>query len=118
MKPFRLTKNNYWYNTKFIIKNNNFGKTTVSIIDYIYCSRDQFNEGLYLTHWKKGDKIISKDNSKKVSDVFINNKVSIIDKYKYPILRDSNNNILWIPKIANNLTQCNKDIKILWINNA
>ena len=42
---------------------------------------------------------------------------TIINGIKYLLIKDSNNNILWIPKIMNNQKSKSKDIKILWINN-
>ena len=81
-----------------------------------------YNKGVYLTHWKKGDSITLNKNknkiTKKISDIFINNKVSMIDKRYYPIVRDSNNKIIWIPNLESNLND-NSDStkKIYWVKN-
>ena len=39
------------------------------------------------------------NGSKKVSDIFINSKVPKYEREGYPILVDSNDEILWIPNI-------------------
>ena len=36
---------------------------------------------------------------KKVKDIFIDSKISIDDRNLWPIVTDSDNNILWIPGI-------------------
>ena len=46
---------------------------------------------------------------KKVSDIFIDNKVSKDDRNKWPILVDSNNTILWIPGIKKSKFAKDKD---------
>ena len=64
---------------------------------------------------------INKDNveiTKKISDIFIDNKVSLVDKKYYPILRDSNNQIIWIPKLESNLVQnLSFSKQIFWVEN-
>ena len=88
-----------WYNTSFTLSfekniNSNTDSDSVSIPNKL------LNNGLYVTHWKFGDKIFFRGNSKKISDLFVNNKISNYHKKYYPIIRDNNDNILWIPKIA------------------
>ena len=48
---------------------------------------------------KNGDKISIKNmnGTKKVNDIFIDEKLSINDRNRYPILVDNDDNILWIP---------------------
>jgi len=50
---------------------------------------------------KNGDKMIVKNMSqhKKVSDIFIDSKVPVGNRDTYPIVVDSNDKIVWIPKI-------------------
>lgn len=56
---------------------------------------------LYVRNRKDGDKIIIKGMSghKKVSEIFINEKISISDRKIWPIVLDSKENIVWIPGI-------------------
>jgi len=53
---------------------------------------------LKLRKWENGDKFkpLGMTNYKKLSDYFINNKFSIIDKEKTWLLTNCNNNIIWI----------------------
>ena len=53
---------------------------------------------LKIDFWKDGDKYISNQkNTLKVSDVFINNKLSFFEKHNCPIVKISDE-IVWIPK--------------------
>ena len=56
---------------------------------------------LYLRNRKNGDYIILKNsnNKKKIKEIFIENKLPITKRNTYPLLIDSNNQILWIPNI-------------------
>ena len=37
------------------------------------------------------------NGSKKIKDIFINNKIPAEERKRFPILVDSNNKILWLP---------------------
>ena len=50
--------------------------------------------------------------SRKVSDVFINNKISIFEKRYYPIIK-YNNEIIWIPNLIKTNIETDKCDKIL-----
>jgi len=107
-----------WYNTCFITKKTN--KIGDSYLDYFSCPIMIYNKGVYLTHWKEGDCITlnTSENkvTKKISDIFINNKVSQIDKRYYPIVRDSNNKIIWVPNLQSNIIDESQSTKkIYWI---
>ncbi len=54
---------------------------------------------LYVRNRKDGDKIHVKglNGTKKVSDIFINEKIKSSDRDVWPIVLDSEDNILWIP---------------------
>lgn len=56
---------------------------------------------LYIRSRKEGDKIFVKglNGSKKVKDIFIDEKLSKEERDSWPILVDSDDNILWIPGI-------------------
>lgn len=59
----------------------------------------EIKQPLYIRTRQDGDKIEIKglNGSKKVKDIFINEKVSMQDRKDWPILVDSNDTILWIP---------------------
>lgn len=99
------TSNN-WYGSSFKFYN----KEKLNDENYTRIPKDIFEDGLYLTHWKYGDKVISNSMNKKLSDIFINNKVSNYNKKFYPIIRDGLNNILWIPKLLNKFNSDNKNV--------
>ena len=54
---------------------------------------------LFIRSRLDGDRIRVKnmDGTKKVNDIFIDEKLSINDRNRYPILVDNDDNILWIP---------------------
>ena len=56
---------------------------------------------LYVRNRKNGDKIEVKNlnGSKKIKDIFIDEKISLEKRKTYPIVVDSNENIVWIPGI-------------------
>lgn len=56
---------------------------------------------LYVRNRKTGDKIEIKglNGSKKVKDIFIDEKLSLSERNMHPIVVDSANNIVWIPGI-------------------
>lgn len=65
----------------------------------IYLNSMDIKLPLYIRNYKTGDKILIKNmkNYKKVKDIFINEKVPVSARRKYPLLVDSNNEVLWIP---------------------
>lgn len=56
---------------------------------------------LYVRNKKDGDKMVVKNmnSSKKIKDIFIDEKIPKEDRELYPIVVDNNGNILWIPGI-------------------
>jgi tRNA(Ile)-lysidine synthase len=58
-------------------------------------------ERLFLRCWNTGDRCYSNFYKKeiKLKKIFINNKISIIDKYTMPIIVDKQNNILCVPDL-------------------
>lgn len=65
----------------------------------IYLLSSEIKLPLKLRAKQDGDKMFVKNmkGTKKVSDIFIDNKISKIKRSEYPILIDTNNTILWIP---------------------
>ena len=60
-----------------------------------------YKKGLFVRCWRKGDVCYSEFYKKniKLKKIFINNKVSLIDKYNLPIITDANNNIVCVPNL-------------------
>lgn len=56
---------------------------------------------LHIRNRKDGDKIEVKNlnGTKKIKDIFIDEKIPKEDRYSYPLLTDDNDQILWIPGI-------------------
>ena len=66
---------------------------------------------LYLRNRKNGDTIILKGSNyhKKIKDIFIEKKIPLSKRDSYPILVDSDDNILWIPNIKKSIFCCLND---------
>jgi len=60
---------------------------------------------LIVRNIKDGDKIKIKNlnGSKKVKDVFINEKIDLLKRKEYPLVCDSKNNIIWIPGLKKSI---------------
>ena len=102
-----------WYETAFVLKN----KVENSSFPYIKISKKKLTDGIFLTHWKDGDIVKNNNMTKKVSDLFVNNKVSMLCKDTYPIVRDIKDKIIWIPDIACDLEENINDFLYLsWRN--
>lgn len=56
---------------------------------------------LYIRNKKDGDiiEVLGLNGTKKVKDIFINEKISRNLRDKYPLVVDSKNNVIWIPGI-------------------
>ena len=54
---------------------------------------------LYVRNRKNGDKISVKgmNGSKKVNDIFIDNKIPASERNLWPVVVDSENTIIWLP---------------------
>ena len=66
---------------------------------------------LYLRNRKNGDYIyqLGLNGRKKIKEIFIENKLPLNLRDNYPILVDSNDNILWIPNIKKSKFNSKKD---------
>lgn len=70
----------------------------------------EINLPLHVRNYNKGDRINIKNSyNKKVSDIFIDNKIS--DRNSFPIVLDSSNNILWLPGVKKSKFCKTKDEK-------
>ena len=81
-------------------------------LDHLYLSKEMLKK-ITVDFWKHGDKCVDdRGISRKVSDVFINNKISIFEKRYYPIIK-YNNEIIWIPNLIKANIETNQEDKIL-----
>lgn len=66
---------------------------------------------LYVRNYKSGDKMSIKnfDGHKKIKDIFINEKISAVDRKLHPIVVDSNNQIIWLPGVKKSSFDSQKD---------
>ena len=118
-KKILIRDNIDWYKTTFITNENIEDKI---YLDSVSFPLNIYEKGIYLTHWRRGDSITLNANNikitKKISDIFIDNKVSQIDKKYYPIVRNSKDEILWIPNLESNvITNSSATKQIFWIKN-
>ena len=109
---------NNWYGTKFLINDKNNKK--FNYIDSILLTKDIYNNGIKVRNWRDGDKFYNKESKsyKSLKKTFINMKVSVFDKITYPIVLDSNNNIIYIPKIYEKYSFVEKNnnlITLSWV---
>lgn len=68
---------------------------------------------LYVRNRKDGDKIevMNLSGSKKVKDIFIDEKIPMSERMLWPVVVDSENNIVWIPGIKKSKYNKSKDEK-------
>lgn len=97
-----------------IIKNTNLTNNYVC-----HLNSNTISLPLYVRNKKKGDSIdvLGLNGHKKVKDIFINSKLNLLKRNNYPIVVDSNDNILWIPGIKKSKYDSLKTKKydiILW----
>ena len=54
---------------------------------------------LYVRNRRDGDKMEVKglNGSKKISDIFINEKIKVTDRNSWPVVLDAENTIIWVP---------------------
>ena len=115
-----LLKNNLcWFDTKVFFDNIPNGNN----IKYkVIIDKKILKNGIFIRNWKNGDKCFSQyyQSYIKLSDIFINNKVTNLEKIQYPILVDSNDEILYVPNLYNkyhlNTIESSNSQNIYWIN--
>ena len=118
-KKIPLTHNLLWHSGEF--------KTRERDSVELSSSKNQFSvpnslyeKGLYIRTWKHGDRMISATSQKHVSlsDLYINNKLSIYEKLIQPVVVDANDMIFWIPGILHgkiNYENKDKSKLINWV---
>lgn len=88
VSPFRLSMETYKNGEKEIIRT----------AQHCYLDKAKVVLPLILRHWKNGDIFVpfGRSNKKKLSDFFINEKMSLPEKESCYILENGNGEILWI----------------------
>ena len=94
-----LNENKKWNNYNFEIDNNPDSLYSYEDkINYLVVASKLFKKGIYVRSRRPGDKIkVSDFMTKKVKNIFIDNKISNIEKDKFPIITDSSDNVIWVP---------------------
>ena len=66
-----------------------------------YLNSCELSLPLYVRNFHQGDKMTIKNmkGHKKVKDIFINEKINRQDRYSYPVVVDSDGEIIWLPGI-------------------
>lgn len=109
---FKQNENNYNYNYNYKMKlkqNNIINNHIIEIINNTdndgnnICRIDSndIKLPLYIRNKKDGDfiEVLGLNGKKKVKDIFIEKKIPIKDRNSYPLLVDSEDNILWVPNL-------------------
>ncbi len=86
-------------------------------------SKVRLNNGLFVRQWEKGDRIFSYSLKKsvKISDLYINHKLSRLEKLKHPVVVNFEDEIIWLPGITHSLSAHNglnmngEMLKIKWL---
>ena len=74
-------------------------KTTLKDNNICFLKSDEIKLPLYVRTRKNGDKMYVKGmlGRKKINDIFIDSKISMPERENWPIVVDSNNDIVWLP---------------------
>lgn len=82
-------------NTLKILKEDNSDTTNYTI----RLNSKEIKMPLIVRNKKDGDKIIVKNTTthKKIKEIFIENKINLSERKTWPIVLDSNNEIIWVP---------------------
>ena len=78
------------------------GLNNLSDNNIFFLDLGKYKGGIFVRNWQVGDKINFGNMNILVSDLFINNKISLFSKYLLPIITDQYDKILWIPEIMKN----------------
>ena len=119
-KKRKLKNGLSWYNSKFLIVNNDNHKSNE--LECWLVDKFNFENNIYVRNWKVGDKILDSKNKsqKKISEIFKKNKFSKINKMMHPIVVDKNDTPLWVPNFRHNncyINNNNEKITIKWQQN-
>ncbi|MDD2391992.1 MAG: tRNA lysidine(34) synthetase TilS [Bacilli bacterium] len=89
------------------IKNSKLNNNNICRLD-----SNQIKLPLYVRNRKNGDKMHIKgmEGRKKINDIFINEKIELNKRDTWPIVLDSDNNIVWLPGLKkSNFDKTNED---------
>ena len=66
--------------------------------DEVYFDKNKINYPLYIRKWKKGDYFypLGMKGKMKLSNFYVNQKISLLEKEKIWLLCDANNQIIWV----------------------
>ncbi|NLV90581.1 MAG: tRNA lysidine(34) synthetase TilS [Tenericutes bacterium] len=95
-------------------KNIEIVEESTSTTNYICrLNTEEIKMPLYVRNRKNGDKIKIKNmlGSKKIKDIFIDEKIPVEERDKWPIVLDSSDTIVWIPGIKKSIYDKNKKEK-------
>lgn len=112
-KKLRLCHDLLWFSSQFKTRN----KNTVCLQspkNKLMLPGSLYQDGLYIRAWMHGDRMVSATSQKHVSlsDLYINNKLSIYEKLTQPVVVDKNDIILWIPGLLHGNINYNDNHKI------
>jgi tRNA(Ile)-lysidine synthetase-like protein len=94
-EEYEVIFDNYFENDEWIIEKKDSDKKSNFVLRL---DSNDIKLPLIIRNKKDSDKIYVKNlGTKKVKDIFINEKISIDKRKTYPILVDSNNTVLWLP---------------------
>ena len=105
----------YILNSQVSIKAGKIIKTDASeegtTNDVIRLNSSEIKLPLHVRSRKKGDRIEVKNmlGTKKVNEIFIDNKISIAERINYPVVADNEDIILWIPGLKKSKLDKQKD---------
>lgn len=95
-------------------KNIEIVEESTSTTNYICrLNTEEIKMPLYVRNRRNGDKIKIKNmlGSKKIKDIFIDEKIPVEERDKWPIVLDSSDTIVWIPGIKKSIYDKNKKEK-------
>ena len=98
-KEYKVKLDDYCQINNFIIKKIVSCETNGN--DVCRLNSNNIKLPLYLRNKKDGDyiEVLGMNGKKKIKDIFIEKKIPLKERKYYPILVDSNDNILWIPNL-------------------
>ncbi len=81
--------------------------------NYCRLSSSEVKLPLFVRNKKDGDKMQIKGmlGSRKISDIFIDSKIKLSDRNLWPVVVDSDNNIVWLPGLKKSKFDKQKDEK-------
>ena len=101
-----------WYDTKITINDYNV-HNNLELLGSMKIPCKKINEGIFIRNWEYGDKCY--ESKKSLKTIFMNNKISLFDKMKYPVITDSKNQIISVPNLYNYCSMKDDYRTIYWV---